>query len=124
MTVIDEEDEDPWVNVVISVEEGYGRPLCRDMIHRELTVYRTLGGDEPPYKSSDAANPAIPRKPKKEAPAEANGHLTENGAPKGVKRPHPDDEVQPTKKAKVAESTDDDVVLVEDVDGAIVIGDD
>lgn len=104
----------------------------QEKVPGKLTTYRTLGADEPPFKSSDEEKPDVPRKPKKAAPAEVNGHAGENGskdsaqegAPKGVKRSHPDDDSQPAKKAKIADSTADDVVIIEDAGGAIVIGDD
>jgi ubiquitin-like 1-activating enzyme E1 B len=133
LTVIDEDDEDAWVNVVISVEEGYGF-LGRDrQTHGKLTASRSFGEDESPFKSSSAEPPEIPRKPKKAAPAETNGAADQNGddaveevgVPKGVKRTRPDDDGgQPLKKAKMAESAGDDIVIIEDAAGAIVIGDD
>lgn len=134
MTVIDEDDEDAWVNVVISVGEGYDF-LNRDRqkkTHGKLTASRSFGEDEPPFKSSSAEHPEIPRKPKKAAPAETNGAADQNGddaveevgATKGVKRTRPDDGGQPLKKAKMAESAGDDIVIIEDAGGAIVIGDD
>lgn len=93
--------------------------------------------EEKPVKASFIERPEIPRKPKKPSQPEANGHGHGNGeAPlvtgveserKGIKRSHPGDEGQPapTKKARMADSTTtNDVVVVEDAGGAIVIEDD
>ncbi|POR38353.1 Ubiquitin-activating enzyme E1-like protein [Tolypocladium paradoxum] len=116
LTIIDEDDEDPFVNVVVSIQE------------------ETLDDQEKPVKSSLTDCPEIPRKPKKSAQPVVNGAGKQNGkhplaaAPepeqKGVKRSHPGDDDQPTKKAKMNNSAADDVVIVDDEGGAIVIGDD
>jgi ubiquitin-like 1-activating enzyme E1 B len=116
LTVIDDEDDEPFVNVVINVEEG------------------SLEEQEAPYKSSIEGEPSIPKRPKTAA-ADANGSTEQNGSQKdgvevlseskGVKRPHPDDEEPPAKKAKLASSGDDGAVVIEEGgSGAIVIGDD
>ncbi|KAM4059143.1 thiF family protein [Hirsutella rhossiliensis] len=103
LTIIDEDDEDTFVNVVVAIQEGI------------------TDGEEKPVKSSFVERPEIPRKPKKLAQPEAN-----EPEHKGIKRSHPDDEGQPTptKKAKMVDSMTSDVVIVEDAGGAIVIDDD
>lgn len=129
LTVIDDDDDEPWVNVVINIEEGY---VFR--FHPETLVtcanrcYRTIG-DDVTFKSSSDEKPTIPKRPKKEPQPETNGHsekaVTEEGAePKGLKRSHPDDDGQPLKKVKTTDGASDDVVLIEDAGGAIIIGDD
>ncbi|KND94396.1 Ubiquitin-activating enzyme E1-like protein, partial [Tolypocladium ophioglossoides CBS 100239] len=115
LTIIDEDDKDPFVNVVVNIQEG------------------TLDDQEIPVKISLANCPEIPRKPKKPAQQVVNGAGKQNGkhpldaAPepeqKGVKRSHPGDDDQPTKKAKVSDSAADDVVIVDDAGGAIIIDD-
>ncbi|VUC28616.1 unnamed protein product [Clonostachys rosea] len=113
LTVVDEDDDEPWVNVVLNIEEG-SLP------------------DNVKFKSSTAAQPTIPQKPKKAPQVETNGHSAgeSNGIveidsqPKGVKRQHTEDGDQPLKKAKTGVFPSDDVVVIEDAGGAIVIGDD
>ncbi|KAH7320102.1 ThiF family protein [Stachybotrys elegans] len=116
LTVIDEDDDDPTVNVVISIQEG------------------TIPDGEKPVKASFTEQPVIPRKPKQPAPAESSGTAQTNGKhsldglteyqDKGSKRQRDDDGDQPSKKAKIAApASDDDVVVVEDAGGAIVIDD-
>lgn len=79
--------------------------------------------------------PNIPYKAKKAAPEEADNTAQQNGkhalngaAPdsKGVKRSldQSEDDGQPLKKARHTEPAADDVVVVEDAGGAIVIDDD
>lgn len=92
-------------------------------------LFRTLEATEKPYKAVVADKPDIPRKPKKATPPETNGGSKANGivhdeATRGVKRSNDDGEEQPLKKFKTARTeTEDDVVLVEDGGGAIVIDD-
>ncbi|KAF9874492.1 ubiquitin-like activating enzyme [Colletotrichum karsti] len=123
LTVIDEDDDEPFVNVVISIQESK-EPL-------EDKPVKGLAVDQ---------KPEIPRKPKKETPAptaESNGTGQQNGkhslevsevSPTTLKRPRPDDGDEPieAKKAKVATTSgSDDVVIVDDsTGGAIVIDDD
>ncbi|OHF02378.1 ThiF family protein [Colletotrichum orchidophilum] len=119
LTVIDEDDDEPFVNVVISIQESK-EPLA----------------DKPIQGLVADKKPEIPHKPKKEAPAESNGLSEQNGKPAveaseelaNLKRPRPDDGDEPiqAKKAKVVATTSsDDVVLVDDsTGGAIVIDDD
>lgn len=114
MTVIDEEDDDTWVNVVINIEEG------------------SLGDENPPFKSSSPEKPEIPRKPKNAPLPEVNRRSDQNGLTngngeaaleaKGVKRALSDDGAQPMKKVKTADSGTDDVVVIEE-GGAILIDD-
>lgn len=97
-------------------------------------MYSTFEGDANPFKTSFTETPQIPRKPSKPAPAETNGngvHADSNGtsegnATQGHKRSRSGDDGQPPKKARLGEPApaDDDVVLVEDAGGAIVIDDD
>ena len=101
------------------------------VVHAD-TTYSTLPDSDSPVKAQFESPPEIPRKPKKNANGAVNGNGEQNGAhslgdeaaapPKGVKRSHPDDAGPPLKKAKVTESgADNDVVIVEDAGGAIVI---
>jgi ubiquitin-like 1-activating enzyme E1 B len=55
---------------------------------------------------------------------ESNGIVEIDSQPKGVKRQHTEDGGQPLKKAKIGGASSDDVVIVEDAGGAIIIGDD
>ncbi|KJZ80252.1 hypothetical protein HIM_00102 [Hirsutella minnesotensis 3608] len=115
LTIIDEDDEDTLVNVVVAIQE------------------ETTGGEGKPVKASFVDRPQIPRKPKKQAEPETNGESGQNGnhstnvmiepMQKGVKRSHPDDDSQPTKKAKMTQSGQDDIVIVDEAGGAIVIDD-
>ncbi|KAK7422106.1 E1 ubiquitin-activating protein uba2 [Neonectria punicea] len=114
LTVIDDDDDDTFVNVVINIQEG------------------EFDSDKKPIEATFTETPEIARKPKKPQPVETNGNGKQNGQnsidtdvevePKGVKRPHPEDEEQPLKKVKVTESSAD-VVVVDDAGGAIVIDD-
>ncbi|WYZ37148.1 hypothetical protein EsH8_II_000654 [Colletotrichum jinshuiense] len=118
LTIIDEDDEEPFVNVVISIQESK-EPL-----------------EDKPIKGLIAdQKPEIPRKPKKEPTAEPNGTSQPNGKHSldikeestNLKRPRSDDgdEVIEAKKAKVATTSNDDVVIVDDsTGGAIIIDDD
>ncbi|XWX01853.1 hypothetical protein V2A60_009882 [Cordyceps javanica] len=110
LTIIDDSDEDTLVNIVLDIED------------------RTLEEAEKPYKAIGEGKHNIARKPKKTTPIETNGTIKANGTAhvettKGVKRPNDDSELQPLKKAKIAGTEQDDVVLVEDAGGAIVIDD-
>ncbi|KAJ0165164.1 Ubiquitin-activating enzyme E1-like [Colletotrichum tanaceti] len=120
LTVIDEDDEEPFVNVVISVLESK----------------ESLEEDKPVKGLIADQKPMIPRKPKKETLVGLNGTSAQNGKPTvdaegesaNLKRPRSDDGDGPSeaKKVKVATtSSDDDVVIVDDsTGGAIVIDDD
>ncbi|KAH8175565.1 thiF family protein [Sarocladium implicatum] len=110
LTIMDEDDEDTFVNVVISIQKG------------------ALPESDPPIKAQFEEQPSIPRKPKKAANGTStNGHGEDaNGdteaAPQGVKRSRPDEDGPPLKKAKTGDTKDgEDVVVVEDAGGAIVI---
>ncbi|KAL0940364.1 ubiquitin-like activating enzyme [Colletotrichum truncatum] len=121
LTIIDEDDDEPFVNVVISIQES-----------------KESLGDKPVKGLVVDQKPEIPRKPKKEVPAasaESNGASQQNGKHSldvsvespTLKRPRPDDGDEPieAKKVKVATaSSSDDVVIVDDsTGGAIVIED-
>ncbi|CEI69537.1 unnamed protein product [Fusarium venenatum] len=114
LTVIDQDDDDTFVNVVINIQEG------------------TLEEDKKPVEAKFSDKPEIPRRPKKPQPAELNSNGETNGEAidaehKGVKRPHTEDGGQPLKKVKITPSGAEIV----DVDqneghvsgGAIVIDD-
>ncbi|KAL7941661.1 hypothetical protein V8C42DRAFT_174207 [Trichoderma barbatum] len=116
LTVTDEDDDAPLVNVVIDIQNG--------ILDNQRESFRTV----------HAGRPEIPHRPEKSSLAETNGngHGQQNGKhsldvdvmedPKGIKRPLPDEESPPFKKAKIVGSTDE-VVVVEDAGGAIVIDD-
>ncbi|KAH6891255.1 hypothetical protein B0T10DRAFT_306604 [Thelonectria olida] len=113
LTVIDEDDDDTFVNVAINIQEG------------------NIEADKKPIEATFAETPQIPRQPKKTQPAETNGNGIQNGQhsagddivevePKGIKRSHPEESDQPLKKAKM-NNLGADVVIVEDAGGAIII---
>lgn len=116
LTVVDDDDEDPFVNVVINVQ----------------TAKEPLGEKAVQGPSPDQL-PTIPRRPKKapETIATVNGYS--NGVPgeSSASRKRRADivdegEVQPAKKAKTLGSlprAEDEVILVDD-DGTIMIHDD
>lgn len=99
-----------------------------------LTVPSAFEEQDAPVKADFEAGPEIPRKVRKSTTTtngESNGTHQQNGkhsvvdAPsKSLKRAHPGDDAQPTKKAKIAGAEDDNIVLVQDDDGTIVISDD
>lgn len=130
MTVIDDDDEDTWVNVVASIEEGY---FSQHSLQGRANIPSALDEGES-FKASCAEQPDIPRKPAKlPEPAETNGHneqdgdgdvIVEEGAPKTLKRSNPEEGDQPTKKAKISASKGDNAIVIEDAGGAIVIDDD
>ncbi|KAI1156546.1 hypothetical protein F4825DRAFT_459034 [Nemania diffusa] len=118
VTIVDEEEEDTFINVVLNIQsssiDSTGKPIK---------------GLEP-----DKA-PEIPRKPKKEPIVETNGDRSlirgrepDLEAPlKDHKRPREDDNDMPSAKKKAKRAVDDEVVIIEgdDLDnGAITIDDD
>ncbi|KAI1056717.1 hypothetical protein LB507_001731 [Fusarium sp. FIESC RH6] len=114
LTVIDQDDEDTFVNVVINIQEG------------------TLEEDKKSVEAKFSDKPEIPRRPKKPQPAESNSNGEANGEvvsvePKGVKRTHTEDGGQPLKKVKMtlsgAEIVDVDQNEGPVSGGAIVIDD-
>ncbi|PKS07022.1 hypothetical protein jhhlp_005619 [Lomentospora prolificans] len=121
LTIVDEDDEDPFVNVVVNIQ---------DLKEPEDKPIKGITADQAP---------TIPRKPKADAPPEAaatNGTSGSNGvhvvepeatATKSLKRVRPDDdddivELKKAKKSQVDIMADDDVVIIED-EGAILIDD-
>ncbi|KAK3304158.1 uncharacterized protein B0T15DRAFT_535673 [Chaetomium strumarium] len=126
LTVTDEDDENPYVNVVVAIQEAK-EPL-----------------EEKPIKSVVSGEVKIPTKPKKTPVPEINGqngHVMENGSRQQsivvpeitpAKRPHPDEaeDTGAIKKARTAAGPtagqdDDEIVVVDDsTGGAIVIDDD
>lgn len=136
LTIMDEDDEDTFVNVVVSVQKGYvliSLASCNRVAMPTNHPFRAFEEGDPAVRSKIQGKPSIPRKPKKAANGastdtngEQNGKHTADGeseaGPQGVKRSRPDEDGPPLKKAKTVESkTDDDVVVVEDAGGAIVI---
>ncbi|KAK5631337.1 hypothetical protein RRF57_007051 [Xylaria bambusicola] len=118
VTIVDEEEEDTFMNVVLNIQSS----------SIESTA-KPIKGLEP-----DKA-PEIPRKPKKESAVETNGvevparkHELESKEPSGdLKRPRADDVDAPLVKKKAKMAATDDVVLIEDSEagiGAITIEDD
>lgn len=123
LTIMDEDDDEPFVNVVVNIQEAK-EPL----------------GDKPVQGLFKDRKPEIPHKPKNEPVLEVNGHVTttigkhplENEAGSevtGTKRPRPNnsDEVIPAKKAKISSTMPppDEVIVLDDRSGgAIVIDDD
>ena len=149
LTITDEEDDEPFVNVSVAIQATYVHQIRRIISDRLTLYYSTKPLGDIPIKSAvedaDENKIKIPTKPKKEVAPETNGHyaMTTNGTnisstsngvvaveeSKNAKRPHPDDaaEISPAKRTKTAASAkDDDVVLVDDSagGGAIVIDDD
>ncbi|KAI1328560.1 hypothetical protein F5Y16DRAFT_398251 [Xylariaceae sp. FL0255] len=119
VTIVDEEEDDTFINVVLNIQES------------------ALEASEKPIKglAVDKAH-EIPRKPKKESTSmEINGFGQANGKhgveaeepPKDLKRSREDDdEIPATKKVKKAPAVNDDVVVLDDDagTGAITIEDD
>ncbi|TWU78847.1 E1 ubiquitin-activating protein uba2 [Metarhizium rileyi] len=114
LTVIDEDDDEPLVNIVINIEDG------------------AFEGQDKPVKAQFDGKPEIPRKPKTAiaAPNGGTNGLQKNGNhsalgthSQGLKRAYPGDDEKPTKKARMANADDDNVVLVQDDTGIIVIPD-
>ncbi|KAM0398967.1 hypothetical protein ACHAO7_002934 [Fusarium culmorum] len=116
LTIIDQDDEDTFVNVVINIQEG------------------TLDGDKTPVEAKFSDKPEIPRRPKKPQPVESNSNGETNGEAvdaehKGVKRLHTEDGGQPLKKVKITPPGAEIVDVDEDQNeghvngGAIVIDD-
>ncbi|KHO01854.1 Molybdenum cofactor biosynthesis, MoeB [Metarhizium album ARSEF 1941] len=143
LTVIDEDDEEPLVNIVMNIEES------------------AVGIQDKPVEVGFEEKPEIPRKPKKATIAtngEPNGvqqngnhpgadvqsatlkrahpgdeqsralkraHLDDNVQGGTLKRAHTGDDAQLTRKLRITGAEDDHVLLVQDDDGgAIVIPDD
>jgi ubiquitin-like 1-activating enzyme E1 B len=134
LTVVDESDEDIFVNVVLGILESY---VNRDNLSNRSFAYslcRKESLDNKPIKGLEPDKaPQIPRRPKKDpAPASISGDQT-NGkhkleadtATKDLKRAREDetDGLSSAKKAKTATlSGGDDVVIIQD-GGAILIDD-
>lgn len=109
--------------------------MDNDATGEKLIGCSILDDQKESFRTVHAGRPEIPHKPRKSSPVETNGngHGHQNGKhslddevvveeSKGVKRPLPDDDSPPFKKAKIVDSADD-VVIVEDAGGAIVIDD-
>ncbi|KAF7524676.1 hypothetical protein G7054_g11337 [Neopestalotiopsis clavispora] len=117
LTIVDESDEDIFVNVVLAILES-----------KEPFGDKPIKGLEP-----DKA-PVIPHKPKKEPVPESNGVEQTNGkhaldedvTTKDLKRARPDetdDQPSSAKKAKTAAKPEEDDIVVVDDGGAILIDD-
>ncbi|AEO61515.1 hypothetical protein MYCTH_2311735 [Thermothelomyces thermophilus ATCC 42464] len=124
LTITDEDDEDPFVNVVVAIQEAK-EPL-----------------EDKPIKRASPEEVKIPTKPKKTPAPECNGqngHSAQSGSRQQseavaevlpAKRPHPEgtEDAASVKKAKTSASNledDGDVVVLDDsAGGAIVIDDD
>ncbi|KAL2171820.1 hypothetical protein VTG60DRAFT_1517 [Thermothelomyces hinnuleus] len=124
LTITDEDDEDPFVNVVVAIQEAK-EPL-----------------EDKPIKRASPEEVKIPTKTKKSPAPESNGqngHSAHSGSRQQseavaevlpAKRPHPEgtEDAASVKKAKTTASNledDGDVVVLDDsAGGAIVIDDD
>ncbi|KAH0599562.1 hypothetical protein MHUMG1_02350 [Metarhizium humberi] len=143
LTVIDEDDDEPLVNIVINIEEGavetHDKPV---EVHFDKqpeipqkpkkALIATNGGPNGIQQNGkpsdqDAQSRALKRAhPGDDAQSRVfkRAHLDDNAQGGALKRTHPGDDAQPAKKARIAGAEDDDVVLVQDDAGAIVIPDD
>ncbi|RDA94834.1 hypothetical protein CP533_4331 [Ophiocordyceps camponoti-saundersi (nom. inval.)] len=114
--------KDGW----LIIEERYEAETTEARVMK-LTALRTAIDKAKPATMALAGPIDIPRKPVKSAPAEAHGKNQHGGdddlavsEPKGVKRALPENDSQPTKKAKTAD-TKAEVVVIDDADGSILI---
>ncbi|KAK5651209.1 hypothetical protein OQA88_12716 [Cercophora sp. LCS_1] len=122
LTITDEDDDEPLVNVLVAIQEAK-EPLA-----------------EKPIKGTSADGLKIPKKPKQEetqadSPPHTNGHAAapaqqdltgdETRSLLPAKRSKPDDNAEPSaKKAKTVVADGDDIVILDDaanIGGAIVI---
>ncbi|KAG6056644.1 hypothetical protein E4U32_005614 [Claviceps aff. humidiphila group G2b] len=113
LTVVDEDDEEPFVNVVINIEES------------------TMDEQGKPVQPSTEESPKIPKKPRRTAASNDETDDVQQSEPtqprhnKGsLKRAHSEEDTPLAKKAKLTTEDDEDIVLVQDNVGAIVIDDD
>ncbi|KAG5998867.1 hypothetical protein E4U52_003653 [Claviceps spartinae] len=113
LTVVDEDDEEPFVNVVINIEES------------------TMDEQGKPVQPSTEESPKIPKKPRRTAASNDETDDVQQSEPtqprhnKGsLKRAHSEEDTPLAKKAKFTTEDDEDIVLVQDNVGAIVIDDD
>lgn len=144
LTIIDEEDDSPRVNLVLSIQKPY--VLYIPSFHLQTHNFRTSDSDKSitaldlkPSSDAESITSAIPRRPKK--PTQANGHAEPvtngiNGAnghkaetvdlstssKKRTADESLDEDVPALKKSKVEK---DGAISIDDSDnGAIVIDDD
>ena len=137
--MIDEDDDDPFVNVVISIQESWVCPAMNQSPLVDADRNRD-GSFEKAIRGTDGDQvPQIPRKPKESAQPESqrvaqlNGKHSlqlvepENRSLKRSRATEDGELMSETKKIKIKsaqpQEEDDDVVLVEDSGGAIVIDD-
>ncbi|KAG6272096.1 hypothetical protein E4U47_002678 [Claviceps purpurea] len=113
LTVVDEDDEEPFVNVVINIEES------------------TMDEQGKPVQPSTEESPQISKKPRRTAASNDETDDVQQSEPtqprhnKGsLKRAHSEEDAPLAKKAKLTTEDDEDIVLVQDNVGAIVIDDD
>ncbi|KAG5948615.1 hypothetical protein E4U60_001272 [Claviceps pazoutovae] len=116
LTVVDEDDEEPFVNVVINIEESI------------------MDEQGKPVQPSTEESPKIPKKPMRAAAETASNDETddvqqsESTQPRhnkgSLKRAHSEEDTPLAKKAKLTIEDNEDIVLVQDNVGAIVIDDD
>ncbi|KLU81022.1 SUMO-activating enzyme subunit uba-2 [Magnaporthiopsis poae ATCC 64411] len=114
ITIIDDDDEEPLVNVVINIQD-----------------VATGDGEKPVQGLWLDKKPEIPRKPKKAPEPETNGVTMSNGAPKqvvvetlpppqGTKRPHEDD--VDSREPKKVKTGGDEIVIDDTPDKATATG--
>ena len=142
MTIVDEDDDNPRVNLVLNVQEAYVSPLWT--VIKSTNTTRTASDDKPiksldivAKQASDALSaPASPIPRKKRSLPQTNGHTNgngvstssiayENGA--GKKRAAAeafDGDTSNSKRSKLVPNGTDEGVIVLDDDGAILIDDD
>lgn len=113
ITIIDDDDKEPFVNVVINIQEGAPQ------------------GEKPVQGLWLDKEPEIPKKPKKAPEPETNGVTISNGAPKadvvetlppsqGTKRPHEDD--VDSREPKKVKTSGDEIVIDDAPDKAAATG--
>ena len=134
LTVVDEDEENPRVNLVLSITEQYVVRLYRWISSIANSICRSIPEPSKPIVIPEPFNVARKPRPTDAPQAEAplNGVPPVNGADKRRKRSLEDvgrDDAEVRKRAKVFEPPphppDDNVVIPDaHTDGAIVIDDD
>lgn len=131
LTVVDEEDDNPRVNLSLSVAEKYVGAARSYRIVLIRKPYRMLPEDSNPVVIPE--KPQIPRRPNDNATPttgdQPNGTIITNGA--NIKRKRSlddpgDDQVKSGKRGKILEAVKevDPIVLDDSGNGAIVVEDD
>lgn len=122
VTIVDEEDEDTFVNVVVNIQEAY--VIVLSSLYLLLTYLDSKLADKPIKGFEDGQAPNIPRKSKKTLPIHSNGvnngvnstngkHQLDGQVPSGKKRARSDDAGPPLQKQKT-KADDDDIVVIDD----------